>query len=361
MKKGLITLAAVSAVSVLCLLIVTSCGRRPPLPPDDYPDSTISTTATTTAVTTTAPTETTTTGTMPTTLPPPTTSQEERTTTTSSSAQANYNYDGKHYTYSPPDYSGLNLEEAVEYKDSGRIWAYSHLTDDDYPAGFVIDYLPGDYLAVSYTTDESNAVYDGRHPMLEIDIDAGDGYFTYYVGETYDGNYDGEAFASDYYFEDMGWYTYVDGERNGIAYLLDGLGSAYVLEYEDDEAISETEIIPTEAGDGLLFELSSDGDLEYYADDDTMTFQRDGTPEYFAMAMFDNASYIGQISDSDFEGLGIYLWNDGDFLIAHFEDGTDTYGLFYNSDTSIYSFTKVVDGTRTLIEEIEGIDIDLDF
>lgn len=367
MKKGLLT--------ALCLvmLCVTSCGRTPPLPPDDYGDITTTTAAvvsdTVTVSETTpapeiapepAPAETSPPATNPPATNPPETIAPPSTAPSETLPPSQAGTAGKHYTYVPPSYNGLTLHESVDYNADGRIWASSHLADDKFHAGFVIDYIPGEYLAVSYTTDESLSVYAGKHPMLDINLTE-DKYGETYIGETLNGSYNGEGYVfTDFYASEVGWYTYIDGDRHGTAYTYDNY-RVFIEEYKDDKKTSSTEILPTQRSDGVYVNvLSEDGSLDLYDDYLTLAFERDGIPEYFGFMLFDGECYHGQISAYMMNGLGIISWDDGDVLIGQFVYDTCVYGLMYTAVSDQCWFVKDGGSQLTPICEIKGLDIDFD-
>jgi predicted small lipoprotein YifL len=340
MRKGLRLLTAIC----LIMLCVTSCGRRPPLPPDDYGDITTTTAATsaaeTASVTALNPAET---------IAPPSTSG-------AGSEVPAIPADGKYYTYAPPSYDGFTLTESVQYLDSGRIYASSHRDSSGYPAGFVIDYTPGVNLVISYTTAESPALYSGRHPMLNIAL-TDDLYGRVFIGETFDGGWDGEGYVfGSFSGPDFGWYTYADGIRNGSGYRLLG-AEMFIDEYDNGAETSSTLITPIKLAENVYsFPLS--GDVDFYVAEKGNTFRRNTVLDYFGNVFLDNASYRGQIVDGSLSGLGIYRWYDGDILIGQFENNNSIYGLYYDADDGACIFVKNVNGETTVIEEIEGMDID---
>jgi serine/threonine protein kinase len=264
----------------------------------------------------------------------------------------------KHYTYMPPSYAGLTLSESIETYSNGGSYTSSHLNESGGQAGFVIDYEPEKYLTISYTTDESSQVYKGRHPMIDLIITENN-FGSVYIGESLDSKYSGEGyFFDDYNSSAFGWYTFVDGLRNGTGYRRDG-NNVYIEEYEDDESVSE-EVAPreTDANGNNTFILNEEAGLEFYVDSTEEVFRKNGVNEYFGYLELDGAKYRGQIVNGAIEGLGIYIWDSGDVLIAEFDNGVDYYGYLYESSTGKSYLTKVIDGKRKKIKEIEGINID---
>jgi hypothetical protein len=265
----------------------------------------------------------------------------------------------KFYTYEPPSYAGLTLDETVYYFDDGRVLAYSHTNKYDDAAGFVIHYVPDTYLTVSYTTDKSNAVYDGRHPMIDLNLDE-ENFGRIYIGESLDGSWDGEGYVLwDNNEPDCGWYTYSDGSANGLGYSYNA-PDMLIEEYEgSDTPVSEEEAVLTKDENGnKVYILSEEAGLDFFVDSTTEAFRKNGVNEYFGFMKFPGSKYRGQIVGGVINGLGIYIWDNGDVLIAEFENSIDNYGYYYQASTGKSYFTKLVDGERQLLEEIEGIDID---
>jgi hypothetical protein len=360
MKKGFIQ---ISAVCALCMIMAASCGR-PPIPEPDPPyTTTVTETTTTVTETSTTPPETTT-------LPPPpettTTTPPPETTTTTAPPEPEDTYPPvaanlpvKHYEYSAPYYTGLTHNETVDYYDDGRIIASSHGNKDGLHAGFSIDYIPGDYLTIAYTTSTTYAVYAGKQTMIDLDLSEGF-YGEIYIGETINGRYQGEGYFFDKYSEpDCGWYTYDGNYPVGTGYVYED-GRMYIREYDYGDIIAQTEIPLTENSAGEnVFVISEEDGLEFYVGTLLQSFQVDTVLEYFAYADFDDGTtYRGQMVDNDMWGPGIYTWDDGDVLIGHFENGDVTYGYYYEAGDDTSYFVKNVDGEMTISEEIEGIDID---
>jgi hypothetical protein len=155
-----------------------------------------------------------------------------------------------------------------------------------------------------------------------------------------------------------GWYTYNDGTPEGLGYSYN-VTDMLTEQYEDGKVISEEEAALTKDENGnKVYILSEEGGLDFFVDSTTEAFRKNGVNEYFGFMKFPGSKYRGQIVGGVINGLGIYIWDNGDVLIAEFENSIDNYGYYYAASTGKSYFTKLVDGERQLLEELEGIDID---
>jgi hypothetical protein len=262
----------------------------------------------------------------------------------------------KSYTYTPPSYDGLTLYERVDYKDDGRIIAASHITDDEY-AGFVIDYLPNDFLTISYT-QENSTFYSGIHPMAELTL-SGQDYGQMYIGRSLNGYWYGDGYLFwDYSDPRCSWRTYGykngESEPDGTAYYYDGT-NMFIQNYSSGIINSKMELTETAEH---RWNLTENGDLSFVNEGEYSGFVKDGKHEYFGYTDAEGWSYRGQYIDSLKEGLGVHVWDSGDVFIGHYENDTPTYGYYYAADTKKSYFVKYIDGALTVIEEIVGINID---
>jgi hypothetical protein len=393
--------------AAFCLLMITSCGR-PALPDDGYTTAAVAQTAsseittTTTASTTTTTSATTTTETIITTVQSAmtipatetTTTTEPATTTTAATTttvatttttpatttlaaiattttaattvpaspiivQPKITYPpAKHYSYTPPYFADLTLYEDYE-NQSGEIWAASHLIGDTF-YGFVLNNVPGKYLAIRLkdsSTKKSDGSYN-KHPLLAIDV-GGSQSGRVYIGESVVSWY-GEGYLFwDFDDPECGWYTFEttpegSGQPIGSGYYFDGT-DAYLEDYVNGSLTKSTQIPETSAD---KWNLTEKGDL-YFADDSGYSgFVKNGKKAYFGMIKSSDWAYRGQIQNGEKEGLGITIWDSGDIFIGQYENDSTVYGLFCEKATDKKYFVKNIKGTLTVIEEIQGIDVD---
>jgi hypothetical protein len=262
----------------------------------------------------------------------------------------------KSYTYTPPSYDGFTLYERVDYHDDGQIIAASHIIGNKY-AGFTIDYIPNDYLIISYT-QENSTFYSGIHPMAELTLTAKD-YGQMYFGRSLNGAWYGDAYLFwDYSDPRCTWRTYsyknAESEPDGTAYYYDGT-NMFIQNYASGIINSKMELTETAEH---RWNLTENGDLYFVNEGEYSGFAEDGKHEYFGFTDAEGWSYRGQYIDNLKEGLGVHVWDSGDVFIGHYENDTPTYGYYYAQDTKKSYFVKYIDGALTVIEEIVGIDID---
>jgi hypothetical protein len=265
----------------------------------------------------------------------------------------------KSYTYAEPYYKGFKLFERVDYHEDGRVIASSHLNNNAF-AGFAIDYIPGDTFGIFYTTSEGTSNYNGKHPVLEIDLDD-DIYGRIYIGESLDGSWNGEGYLLwDYNDEECGWYSYTDGKPDGTEYFFSG-SEMYIDIYKAGvtEPVSSTKLTrEIDSTGGYYYNLDESGNLKFVVTADYTGCVKNNKKHYFGFIRASDSSYRGQLQNGVKQGLGITLWNSGDILLGQFENDQAVYGYFYEKATKKSYFVKNINGALTIIEEMKGIDVD---
>jgi hypothetical protein len=373
----------ISAVFCVIILSFASCKK-----PDDFDETTAEiaetisaeiTTTTTAATTTTEatteaetivttvqaamtrPTEETAAETTTTTAPATTTTA---TTTTQSPilVMPKISYPpAKSYTYAEPYYKGFTFFERVDYYDDGRTMAASHKNGDMF-AGFLIDYDPGNFFIVSYTTAEGTTNYTGKHPMLKIDLEDKN-YGRIYIGESRDGSWNGEGYLLwDYNNDECGWYSYTENKPDGTEYYFNG-SEMYINTYKAGvtEPVSSTRLTrEIDSTGGYFFNLDESGSLKFVVTADYTGYVKNNKKHYFGFIRASDSTYRGQFQNGVKQGLGITVWNSGDILLGQFENGNAVYGYFYEKATKKSYFVKNINGALTIIEEMKGIDVDFD-
>jgi serine/threonine protein kinase len=282
-------------------------------------------------------------------------------TTTAAAPPANNLPPAKSSFYTAPNYRGLKLSEGVKYEDGGRIRAYSHSTDGSW-AGFTIDYSPNSYLVIA--TANNGIGYMGAGESIYISLAPKD-FGMIQIGDTYNGAFDGEMVEfTGFDGDDVRWDTESDSKRMGLAYCFDGT-NMYLRNYEGkDNITSEQKLDSVSIEDGKRWYLDNNNTLVFEKTNRKSGFKVKRGNEYvfsnFAYTENDNGIvYLGQCSDDLADGLGIFRLADA-IIIGQCESGyAEGYGLEITPKGKTY-FVKTSNGKRTRIEEIKGMELDLE-